>query len=300
MCRVLHGRFAFAKIAGMKKPLCIILSVLFVLHEVAGRLNTSPADEVYLTPSSSIGVRESGKGPFGLFKRSRVLEIGISTLSQLTTSEFKSILAHEFGHFSHQDTFFARVISQVTASLANSMAVMNAAGGAANYFNPFYWFYWLYLRAYMMLASGFSRSREFLADRRAVLAYGKNTFISALTKVVVDGAVFEGSAVQNIKAALGSGHRFVNVFDSFRQYRDQPELLAAQKQLLDGIRGARPSWFDSHPTYSERIAALNEFPESPAQLETTPATSLISDIDQFEERLTELITQHVYAACETV
>lgn len=63
-----------------------------VLREVALRLHTNLVDTVYLTPSSQIGVHEEGKGPFGLFRRRRVMEIGIATLSRLTTMEFKSIL----------------------------------------------------------------------------------------------------------------------------------------------------------------------------------------------------------------
>lgn len=145
------------------------------LQEVAERLDTSPVDEVHLTPNSAIGVYEEGKGPFGLFKRRRVMEIGISTLTQLTTSELKSILAHEYGHFTHQDPFYTRFISQVTISLANSLAVMNAAGGVANFINPFYWFYWLYLRAYALLASGFSRSRFTSTFRFAAMA-GRDWF----------------------------------------------------------------------------------------------------------------------------
>ncbi len=62
-------------------------------REVADRLHTDPADAIYLTPTSQIGVLQRGAGPFGLFgKRLRVLEIGIATLPMLTISELKSIL----------------------------------------------------------------------------------------------------------------------------------------------------------------------------------------------------------------
>ncbi len=49
----------------------------------------------------------------------------------------------------------------------------------------------------------------------------------------------ESSAVLNIRAALESGNRFVNVFEAFRQYRDQPELAGAQQQLFERIRGTK-------------------------------------------------------------
>lgn len=272
--------------------------LIATLHEVADCLETSPVETIYLTPTSQICVREEGRGPFGLFRRRRVMEIGISTLSLLTTSEFKSVLAHEYGHFTHHDPFYTRFISQVTASLAHALAVLDAAAGAVKYVNPFYWFYWLYLRAYALLAAGFSRSHEFLADRRAVLAYGRESFVSGLTKVCVDGALFDGTSIQNIKSELGAGRAFVNVFETYRQFRDRPEQAESQQQLLTNLREAKPSWFDTHPTLSERLAAVEGFPESRESLDTSPATSLLSDFTRLEEQLTELLTSFIYQNCE--
>ncbi len=266
------------------------------LQEVADRLATSPVDTVYLTPSSLTGVREEGKGPFGVFRRRRVMELGVSTMSVLTTSEFKSILAHEYAHFTNRDSVYIRFISQATASLGNSLAVMNAAGGFINYVNPFFWAYWLYLRAYILLAAGFSRSREFLADRRAVLEYGTEPFASALTRTAVDGTLFEWSAVPNVMNELNAGRAFVNVFDTFRQFREQAEHAGAQGKVLDDIRAAKSNWCDSHPTLSERLAALPRVAESNESLDSIPATSLISEITSIEEQLTKLLTDHIQNA----
>lgn len=270
------------------------------LHEVADKLQTSPVDTVYLTPSSSIGVREAGKGPFGLFRRQRVLEIGVSTLSVLTAAEFKSILAHEYAHFSHSDAFYTRFISQVSNSLAHSLAVMNAAAGGLNYVNPFYWLYWLYLRAYALLGAGFSRSREFLADRRAVQAYGRDTFVSGLRKVCVDGLLFDGSAFENVRSELGAGRAYVNVFDAFRQYRDLPEQSAAQAKVAEELHRAKPHWFDSHPTLSERMAAVNGFSTVQNAADSRPATDLLSDFCRVEEELTSLLTAYIHNYCDII
>jgi Zn-dependent protease with chaperone function len=226
------------------------------------------------------------------------MEIGIATLSNLTTSEFKSISAHEFGHFTNQDPFYTRFISQVTASLLTSLAVMDTAGGLINYLNPFYWFYWLYLRAYALLASGFSRSREFLADRRAVLAYGKESFISGLTKAAVDGTILEGAVVYNIQVALREGKSFVNVFDALCEYRKQPDVAEAHEEVLKNLHESKPSWYDSHPSYSERVTAVERFPLSQEAPDVSPATSVLSGLEQIEEELTELMTRGVYEAMQ--
>jgi Zn-dependent protease with chaperone function len=108
------------------------------LAEVAGRVDTNPVDEVYIAPGSGIGVHQEGRGPFGVFGvKRRVLTLGLSTLHFLTQGELKSILAHEYAHFSHADTFYNRFIYQVTLSIETALGGLGASGGALNYVNPF-------------------------------------------------------------------------------------------------------------------------------------------------------------------
>jgi Zn-dependent protease with chaperone function len=265
------------------------------LRNVAARLDTAPVDTVYLTPSSAISVRQEGSGPFGLLgRRKRVLEVGISTLPILTEGEFHSILAHEYGHFSHNDTFYSRFIFQVSSTLARSLAVMQMAGGFMNYVNPFYWFWWLYLRAYTLLATGFSRSREFLADRRSAAAYGKQAFVSGLTKVSVDGVLFESTIYANVEHLLAQGKAFSNAFDAFRSYRDEPDVAGSRERYLADLRGRKPKWFDTHPTFAERLSAIDAFPNTDAPLESAPAIELLNNPRDVEAKLTSLLTEAVY------
>jgi Zn-dependent protease with chaperone function len=261
------------------------------LREVAQDLNTRPADEVYLTPQSAIGVSEQGKGPFGLWRRRRVMEIGMPTFSCLTVPEFKSVIAHEFAHFSHQDPFYGRFIFQVSIALQRSLAMMNAAGGVLTWINPFYWFYWLYLKAYLLLAAGFSRSCEYLADRRAVLAYGKQAFISGLTKISVNDVLFGQTAVFNIHERLQHGQAFVNVFSTFRDFREQPQAAEMHDKILESVVAAKGGRMDSHPTYSERIAAAERFEERRESADRRRAMELLTEAEKLEEQLTWMLTR---------
>jgi Zn-dependent protease with chaperone function len=265
------------------------------LRSVAERLQTKPVDSVYLTPLSSISVHDEGAGPFGLLgKRQRVLEVGISTLPLLTRDEFEAILAHEYGHFTHKDTFYSRFIFQVSASLATSLAVMSAAGGILNYINPFYWLWWLYLRAYTLLATGFSRSREFLADRRAAAAYGRQAFVSGLTKVAVDGVLSESAVCANVQHLLKQGQAFANAFDAFRQVREGTAMLESRGRLLQKVQQTKPKWFDTHPTYAERIAAVGDFPDAAPAAPAEFAIELLSEYQAVEAKLTEILTDYFH------
>jgi Zn-dependent protease with chaperone function len=266
---------------------------------VAERLKTRPVDKVYLTPTANIAVRQEGSGPFGLLgRRRRILHLGISTLPLLSRQEFHSILAHEYGHFTQNDTFYGRFIFQVSASLATSLAVMNAAGGVLNSINPFYWFWWCYLRAYTLLANGFSRSREFLADRQAVLAYGKQAFVSGLTKISVDGVLSESAIQMNIRRLLSEGKAFANAFEVYRQFREAANLDEPREQLLAELRQGQAGWFDTHPTFSERLTAVAEFPDQTPSGDDEPAIHLLDDPQAVEAALTEILTNHIHAQPE--
>ena len=228
-----------------------------------------------------------------------MLEVGIVALRLVTTREFKAILAHEYGHFTHNDPYYGRFIFQVSCSLASSLEVMSAAGGVLNMINPFHWFWWLYLKAYGLLSTGFSRSREFLADRRAVLAYGKDTFVAGLTKVLVDGPLFQPIIHAKIQQMLVQGRTSDNVFEAFSRLRESTVLADSHEERLSKLREEKPSWFDNHPSFSERLAAVADFPDGDASsIEAEPAEELISDLQAVEARLTRILTLHVYESLD--
>jgi Zn-dependent protease with chaperone function len=264
-----------------------------VLAEVAGRLDTESVDQVYVAPGSTIGVYQQGRGPFGLFgPRRRVLILGLSTVHFLTVSELKSILAHEYAHFSHQDTFWSRFIYQVSLSVRTAMDGMAAAGGWVTYVNPFYWFFYLYHKAYALLSSGFSRSREFLADRMACSLYGADVFAAALEKVCTDGTLFQMTVYKNIADLLKRKKAFVNMYLAFRRYRNERLNGKERDKLYRDLLNRKASLFDSHPTFKERIDAVKTLPKV-AKPDATPALELFEDPEGIERELTDFLTANM-------
>src|SRR5262249_48019020 len=143
------------------------------VEEVAKRVDTEPVDEIWISPGAAFYVTQAGRGPLGVFGgRQRLLMLRPCVVGYLSGSRAEAILAHEYAHFSHADTFWSRFLFQVTLSLRVAMREMAKSGGWITYVNPFYWFFYLYNRSYSMLSAGFSRSREYLADRMACSLYG--------------------------------------------------------------------------------------------------------------------------------
>lgn len=109
--------------------------------------------------------------------------------------------------------------------------------------------------------------------------------------------LFDGSAVHNVKHELSQGWQFVNVFDAYRRFRDQPDM-AADYKALKGLRTCQPRWYDRHPTLSERIDAISGLPDAPAPAQSASAAELLTNLVAVEQKLTELLTRHVYNALQ--
>lgn len=259
------------------------------LRTVATRVDTRPVDEVYIVPGPEIAVFQVGRGPWGVFgKKRRVLTLGLPALRSLTVVELESILAHEYAHFSHQDTLYSRFIRRVDVSIHTALSGMGAAGGKLNYVNPFFWFLVQYYRAYSVLSAGFSRSREFLADRMACSLYGANVFESALTKTSMDGRLFEASAYRRAAYVL-------NVYQRFAEYRESEQSAEQREQIRTELEQQDISRMASHPTYRERLAAVAGFP--PGQdTDPRPAMELFDDPQTLEIDLSNYLKGLLRAA----
>jgi Zn-dependent protease with chaperone function len=262
------------------------------IEEVARRVGTEPPDEVWLAPGAEFSVHQRGRGPFGLFgTRRRVLTLGLCVFHFLTVSELRAILAHELAHFSHADTSWHRFLYQVTLSLRTAQREMARAGGWAAWCNPFYWFFWAYGRSYGLLAAGFSRQREYLADRMACALAGSDVFAEALAKVCTEGAHFERVIEGNVARLLRTDQAFINMYLAFRRHVEAGPTAAGERRRRELLR-QEPSSFASHPTFGERLDAARRLPAA-AEKDGRPALSLFERPEEVEGELTDYLTQLV-------
>jgi Zn-dependent protease with chaperone function len=266
-----------------------------VIADVARRVDTDPVHEVYLAPGSEIGVHQEGRGPFGMLGvKRRVLTLGLATMRFLSVSELEAILAHEYAHFSHRDTFYSRFIYQVHMSIGQALWGMGQFGGYYNYANPFYWFLFLYYKCYSLLSAGFSRSREFLADRMASSLYGSDVFAAALTKVSTDGLLFEKTIYGSIDGHLDKQEASLNMYEDFHQYLDEQVSKEEREEEYHKLLEEKGSLFAQHPTFAERLKAVAELPLADKK-DTVAALDLFDDPEETEKELTQFLTDYLAA-----
>jgi hypothetical protein len=181
--------------------------------------------------------------------------------------------------------------------VAQSIGAMAASAGWLNWINPFYWFLHFYYRAFTLLAAGFSRSNEFGADRLAAELYGKNAFARGLTKVCTDGLLFDATLIETIATTVGNQREVVNVYRSFEELLGAGAYRERRDALFEKLSSEAKSLFDSHPTFAERMLAVQDLPDLPLSQEDR-AMDLVGDAEKVEKDMTDLIMSGIRITIE--
>lgn len=274
------------------------------LREVADKIGTRPVDTVFVTPDASIGVYE--RGSF-LKKMSggaeRCLILGVGSLEGMKRSQLKSILAHEYGHFSNKDTAGGDLALHVRRSVLMSAQGL-AKGGAGAWYNPAWLFLNLFHRIYLRVSQGASRLQEVLADRWAALTYGSRTFAEGLRHVVRRSIEFGLLSDAEIVHALKEDRSPRNFYtqpvpEKWGEDEDHPEEYETPKEAVESMLQkalADPGDpFASHPPPAKRIEWVDKLhcPETMDASEDGNAWSLFSDAAKLQEDMVAVLNERV-------
>lgn len=243
------------------------------LAEVADVAKSRKVDRVLVEAGTGIGVREAG-GRFRVLmgRGERILHLGLGAMRGLTVTELKSILAHEYGHFSHGETRLTPIISRIQTQVIRVVQSIYSMGGGN--LNPVGWFLRAYFFVYLRITAGHGRRRELLADRVSALAYGGDAFGTALTKVVENSAAYNRSRMVAVRLR-DAGRPTKDLFRTMDAVAlHTPPVLQA---LIREELFSRPvDAYDSHPPPTERVARVAGIPaQRPPENES--ALSLFSD-----------------------
>jgi len=264
-----------------------------VLEEVADKVGTRCVDSVYLTPGTDIAVFERGGVMSQLRGRSeRCLVLGIAVLDGMSLPAFKSILAHEYGHFSNRDTASGGLALAVRRSL-ESMGSRLVQSGSAAWYNPAWLFLQVFYRVFLRISHGASRLQEILADRWAVLSYGAGSFESGMRHVIASSVRFDAHVDRVIHEVLETETPLRNL------YRHEPESAVDEDEIeaaIEAVTDAEPSAYDSHPRPADRIRwahAMHASEPAEAASDTRDAASLLGDHDTLEVLMTEEVRTNI-------
>ena len=247
-----------------------------LVREVADATGQEMPAEVYVDDEFNAAVTERG-GLLGIGGE-RVLIVGLPVLDTLTVDQVKSIIAHEFGHYSGKDTklgsFFFRTYDGI------DRAVENLEKRESIWRHVFAW----YGRFFLRRTGSVRRAQEFAADAVAAEVAGRETYARACWSMAGCGGAFGAYMDDEFIPAVNRGVR-PPLREGFARFRSVPSVRDGIAEHVKELRELETHPYDTHPSLGERLAALGvEDPEAtPAA--GAPAVTLLRDPDALEEQL---------------
>jgi Zn-dependent protease with chaperone function len=274
------------------------------IERIASALGEAMPEAVYLVADVNAWVARRG-GILGFGGR-RVMGLGLPLLDVLTVSEFRAVLAHEFGHYYGGDTrlgpwvYAARVTMVRTlvgiGSDSGPMAAVGRVAAARVVHLLVVMALGTYWKVFMRATQLVSRRQECRADELACAVAGSSALIGGLRRIEGLSAALPLFWRSSVTPALQAGCR-IPLAEGFAQFTALPKVAAAISDHVEKkLNTARTLAYDSHPPLRDRLAAAASFrgqaqPESSAR-----AVTLFDGIDRLEVQLLETVAPKSKAA----
>jgi len=245
------------------------------VNDIARQVDQKPPDDVYLLPEVNAFVAQRG-GLLGIGSR-RVMGIGLPLLQILTVPQFRTVVAHEFGHFYGGDTRLAPWIYRTRQSIIRTVMSLGNS-----------WLQFLfvaYARLFLRITHGISRNQEFVADRLAAQTAGSRPLVQGLRAVAGAAPAFQAFLRNEVAPTVDAGYR-PPLVEGFSLFLNEPSVTQVIEQsVAHQIETAGTHPYDTHPSLKERIAAVEALPPGPDAPEQTPALALVRNVPELERAL---------------
>lgn len=260
-------------------------------------MRTKLPNAIILHAQPTFFVQQGKLNVFNGKAKGRVLAIGLPLLCGLTVNELRTILSHEFAHFTGRDTQYSSFVLPVYIGTTTASAEMSAvieggseSGRAGCVAVPLILpnlLLSLYLRLFHLINMKISRWREKRADIIAVLTCGSDSFSSGLKRVAGLAGVFQTVSQTHIIDGLKEEKVFINYYSVFRDILPQLDDLASEyeKNALSELENI----YNSHPTLNSRLDYIPKIAER--YNDKALAISLLANLEEYEKTLTENYTQ---------
>ncbi len=226
--------------------------------------------------------------PFGLpFWSKNYLLIGLPLLQSLTTEEVEAVIAHEFGHLKGKHGLISSWIYRVRVVWQQVLETLETRPHWGNApFRMFLEWFAPYFAAYSFVLA---RSDEYFADRQAAKAAGAGNVASALTRVSIDGALYEGKFWhQFMQTAQNDPVPATRPFTESRAFFRTGANHEDRESVFRDVLDAKSGFYDTHPCLSDRLAALDQTGTLPSyRHESADSALLAQSLPSLEKELNE-------------
>ena len=232
-----------------------------LIKEISTALNGPKVHKVLVSDEFNASIVQIPQfGMFGWLRNYMV--VGLPLMRALSPEEFRSVLAHEFGHLSGKHGSFSGWIYRVRQTWIQILTRVHEERSYASFmFEPFLKWYAPYLNAYSFVLA---RAQEREADTYSVDLAGKNVAALALTRLTTKNRALNDDFWPNF--FRGANEQALAPRDTFTQMLTGVEQsighAKAQKWFLEALR-VPTGYEDTHPALSDRLAAIGFAKDSP-------------------------------------
>ena len=251
--------------------------------------------EVYLIPDVNAFVAERG-GAMGLGRR-RIMALGLPLMQALTVSQFRAVVAHEFGHYYSGDTSLGPWVYRTRQAMYRTLVSLSSSGAmqilrvsafavlARNLVLAILAWYW---KLFMRTTLVFSRKQELRADELACWLAGSPALIGGLCATAKATAIGQSFWQTELAPALQAGYR-PPFAEGFGLFMTAGGIAKAASAHLDNLlKQTKTNPNDTHPPLSVRVAAARSLPYQSPQEDEASAISLLGHLDTLERQLLEM------------
>ena len=289
------------------------------IRELTEQTGTKFPKKIFLSPDVNAAVFYHSSFWSMFLPIRKNLEIGLGLVNSVNVSEFKAVMAHEFGHFSQRSmklgSFTYNVNKVIHNMLYENTGYANFLRGWARIHGVLGFFatvtariaegiQWVLRETYTVVNRsymGLSREMEFHADAVAATVAGGNNVISSLSRSDVAGGCYQTAikeASSRAQDKIMSRNIFANQLTVFRSFAAEHALPVEQGvpaisySFVTSFSQSRINFknqWASHPTLEERKRQLDILGIEQAA-DMASAWTLFSDPEALQERM----TAHLY------
>jgi Zn-dependent protease with chaperone function len=225
-----------------------------IIEEIRQALDGPRVHHVLLTTDLNAAVVQIPQlGVLG-WQRNYLL-LGLPLMQALGPDQFRSVLAHEFGHLSGNHGRMQGWIYRVRQTWAQLLSVLQGQRRRLTgfLFTPFVEWYAPFFNAYSFVLA---RQDEFVADRCAADVAGPDVAASALQRIEVVGRFTHEKFWADIGRAAQEKEEPPGPMAAFLPTVRQTLGRDVAERWLGEARSRPTDFADTHPSLSDRLAAL--------------------------------------------
>jgi len=256
------------------------------LHKLADEIGAPRPHRVFLTPEVNAAVFYDLSLLNLIIPSKKNLIIGMGLVNVLNLSEFKAVLAHEFGHFAQSTMMVGRWVYIAQQIISHMVSVRDWLDGLVRFVSRIdlriAWVGWILqivlwslrslmevlFRIVIIAERALSREMEFNADLVAVSVTGSDELVNALYKLQVADRAWR-TAMDVAGQATGHKKLITDLFEAqtqalseLRRVYDDPEMgippntdgSPEAHRIFEEKSARPPQMWSTHPVSSDREA----------------------------------------------